>query len=108
MWEKPPFINYHFYCVKYWCKLMLNRRYPHNSYLMLKSLDDVEQRNWITYIKNISFIHGFGHVWVLQELGNVNYLKIFKQQIIDCFKQNWHEAIYESSRCFSYQHLSLC
>ena len=61
---------------------------------MLKSLDDAGRRNWVTYIKNILFTHGFGHVWVSQELGDVNYfLKIFQQRIIDCFKQNWHEAI---------------
>ena len=75
--------------------------------LMLKSINDAGRRGWVTYIKNILFkgYMDFGHVWVSQELGNVNYfLKIFKQGIIDCFKQNCHEAINESSRCFHYKH----
>ena len=62
----PLFIDYHFYCIKYWCKLLVmsNRRYPRNCYLMLNSLDDAGRRNWVTYIKNILFMHGFVHVWV--------------------------------------------
>ena len=84
---------------------MANRRYPRNCYLMFKSLDDVGLRNWVTYIKNILFMHGLGHFWVSQELGDVNYfLNIFIQGIIDCFKQSWHEAINESSHCFHYKH----
>ena len=52
---------------------MSNTRYPRNCCLMLKSLDDAGRRNWVTYIKNISLMHGFGHVWVSQELGDVNH-----------------------------------
>ena len=103
----PLFIDYYFYCIRYWCKLLVmsNSRYPRNCYLMLKSLDDVGRRNWVTHIKNMLFLHGFGHVWVSQELGDVNYfLRIFKQRTVDCFKQNWHAAINESSRCFHYKH----
>ena len=64
-----------------------------------------EEIGSVTYVKNILFIHGICHVWGSQELADVNYfLNIFEQRITDYFKQNWHEALNESSRCFHYKH----
>ena len=39
---------------------------------MLLQLDESVKHSWIAIIKNIPFKHGFGHVWVLHEVGNVN------------------------------------
>ena len=103
----PLFIDYYMYCIKYWCRLleMPNSRYPRNCYLMLKSLDDVGRKNWATSVKNLLFLYGFGNVWISQEVGNANqFIRCFKQRLIDCFKQNWHGNINESGRCFHYKH----
>jgi len=59
-------VEYHFKCVKYWCKLihMPLHRYPKNCYNMFKSQDEIGRTNWATSVKNLLFNYGFGYVWV--------------------------------------------
>ena len=53
----PLSVDYHIKAIKYWCKLLImqENRYPRNSYLMLKRLDDIGRRNWLTAI-NIYYL----------------------------------------------------
>jgi hypothetical protein len=102
----PLSVTYHTNFIKYWCRLiqMPEHRYPRQCYFMLKSLDDLGRCTWATKVKNILFKYGFGYVWLSHDIGDVNmFLSQFRLRIIDCFKQNWHAAIQDSSRCDFYK-----
>ena len=83
---------------------MSNHRYPRNCYILLKNLDDAGRRTWASTVKNLLYTYGFGIVWISQEIGDTsNFLKAFKQRLVDCANQNWHESINTSSRCYHYK-----
>ena len=61
-----PGLTYMYFirCLKYWLKLtrMEDFRYPKQSYLMLKNLDDCNRITWATSIRNLLCRYGFGYV----------------------------------------------
>ena len=59
--------------------------------------------NWVCSIKYALDHYGFSHVW-LNGVGNESlFLKLFKQRMIDCFKQSWDEKVRESERFATYR-----
>ena len=45
-------------------------------------------------VRNVSYKFGFGVVWEMQGVGNVNFfIEEFKLRLKDCFKQDWHAAL---------------
>ena len=77
----PLCIFYMTQCIKYWLKLlrMDPNCYAHQSYKMLKSLDDAGQKSWASNIKHLLFSLGFGYLWIAQEVGNqAFFIKSFK------------------------------
>ena len=69
---------------------------------MLRNLDNSGRITWATKVKNILFNYGFGYAWVNENVGDENLiLKTFKQRLLDCGKQEWHENVFESSKAFS-------
>ena len=78
----PLCLTYFIRCIKYWLKLtrMEDFRYPKQSYLMLKNLDDCNRRAWATRIRNLLCRYGFGYVWIAQGVGDIyNFIQIFKE-----------------------------
>ena len=59
-------------CVKYWLKLiqMPVNRYPHVCYNMSRSYDDSGTITWATHVKMLLHKYGFGHVRLLQGVGD--------------------------------------
>ena len=46
-----------------------------------------------------------GLIRVNENVGDENlFLKTFKQRLLDCGKQEWHENVFESSKAFYYRH----
>ena len=75
---------------------MQPERYPKQSYLMLKRLDDAGRLNWATKVKNLLYSYGFGYIWISQEVGNsVLFLTMFKQRLRDSAIQ----------KCLQLQHI---
>ena len=102
----PLSVTYQTKCIKYWCKLihMQETRYPKNCYQMLKSLDDLGRITWATKVKNLLFQHGYGIVWISQDVGDIAiFISQFKQRLIDCATQTWNSNINSSSRCDFYK-----
>ena len=90
----------------YWCQLiqMQESRYPKQCYERLKSFDDIGRITWATKVKELLFKHGFGFVWISQTVGNMDiFIKQFRQRLIDCANQNWHDSVNSSSRCDFYK-----
>ena len=56
---------------------------------MLKRLDRQAGGNtWATGIKHLLFMHGFGYLWISQDIGNdALFIKHFKQRFQDCYLQ---------------------
>ena len=75
-------------------------RYPKQCYIMLKGLDDSGRKCWASEVKTMLFRYGYGHVWISQEIGDVNlFIRHFRQRIINCYTQNWQSDKSNSSRC---------
>ena len=73
--------------------------------LHVDSLDNIGRITWTSEVKNLLFLYGFGYVWIAHEVGDTeHFLHIFKQRLIDCHTQNWHQTVSESSRCHYYKH----
>ena len=57
---------------------------------MLLNLQRQNYTTWACKVPNVLYKSGFGVVWEMQGVGNVN---LFKLRLIDCFKQDWHAAL---------------
>ena len=67
---------------------MESHRYPEQSYIMLKRLDDAGKNTWATNVKDMLFKFGFGYEWLAQEVGNSKYLHVvclFSQRLNACY-----------------------
>ncbi len=73
---------------------MDNNRYPRQCYIMLKHLDDIGRKTWVSNIRNVLYSFGFGYVWLSQDNGDTDsFLNIFKHRVCDCYLQKWHEVL---------------
>jgi hypothetical protein len=102
----PLYIHYYLKCIKYWLKLleMSNNRLPKAAYIMLHEMDANGKINWVTEVKNLLFKYGFGYVFVMQEVGNIDlFINIFKNRLLDCAFQEWTSNISNISKltCYS-------
>ena len=80
---------------------MNRNRYPKNCYLMLKSHTELRQTNWASNVvlRDLLYRFGFEFVWLSQDVGNVAvFLQKFRQRVIDCSAQDWHEQVSTSAK----------
>ena len=67
--------------------------------LYLSQLDEAGKVNWVTQIKRLLMRYGFAYVWLEQQVGNSElFLSLFSQRLKDCYRQEWHAVVNESSR----------
>jgi hypothetical protein len=100
----PLSVIYMCKCVKYWLKLLYMDEcsYTKQCYNMLFKLS-VYRKTWASEIKNVLFKYGFGEVWLAQSVGNDKvFLHVFKQRLLDIWKQEWHENVSNSSKLSTY------
>jgi hypothetical protein len=78
-------------CVKYWTQLLYMKptRYPRASYTLLYELYQGAEH----IVKHILYLHGFGIVWLCQDVGcPVTFVNQYKQRMCDHYVQKWcHE-----------------
>ena len=97
----PILIHSKIRCIAYWLKLlaMNENRIPKKAYLMLRDLDEKGKRNWVTRVRECLYKYGFGYVWINQGVPRVKtFISMFKQRLIDCRWQEWHEHVNNSNR----------
>lgn len=102
----PLYVYSFLSCIKYWIRLtrMDENRLPRKSYKMLLSLCDQDKECWASQVRNTLYKFGFGFVWENQGVENARgFLNDFKQRLIDCHSQNWHEHLHSSSRFSVYR-----
>ena len=74
---------------------MDNSRFPKQCYLMLLELHRNGRKTWAGSIENLLYKHGFGYVWIEQQVGDVNvFMNQFTQRLIDCACQDWHDQLH--------------
>ena len=97
--RSPLYISFKISSLKYWFKLLKldNSRICKQAYESLLLLCEEGKENWVTQIKRLLEVNGFGIVWLSKGVGcEKTFLKEFKLRLIDCFHQNWHEKISSS------------
>ena len=104
----PLYVDYYCRCIRYWIKLirMSSTRYPKKCYKMLRNLDETGRITWASKVRELLFRNGFGYVWVVEDVGDLNlFMKAFKQRLIDCCKQDWCAVIMESGKTRHYRYI---
>ena len=88
---------------------MNRNRFPQNCYLMLKSHTKFGRTNWASNVRDLLYRIVFGFVWLSQDVGNVAvFLQEFRQRVIDCSAQYWHDQVSTSAKCEHYKHFKQC
>ena len=101
----PLYIRTFVRCIKYWVKLLKlpSSRICRQAYDMMLLQMEQGKDNWAFKVKTVLSEHGFGIVWLMQELGNERkFISEFKDRIICIYKQNWHSDMESKDkyRCF--------
>ena len=97
--RSPLYITLKIRSLKYWFKLLKldNSRICKQAYESLLLLSEEGKENWVTQIKQLLEVNGFGIVWLSKGVGcEKTFLKEFKSRLTICFHQNWHEKISSS------------
>ena len=82
-------------------------RYPYHCSKMLRRLDAAGRITWASKVEVILFTYGFGYAWIYENIGDVAIvMKLFKQRLIDCTKQDWHRQINNSSKAHYYRYFT--
>ena len=72
---------------------------------MLRALTEADKTTWATHIITLLFKHGFGYVWIADNIGNGDaFISIFTQRIKDIFLQNWRRSINDSPKADHYKY----
>ena len=89
-------VHYICNCIEYWTKLinMPDHIFPKQCNNMIRSLEESGRITWASKIRSLLFKHGFGFVWISNEVGDSKtFIKLFKQRIINITLQNWQEKL---------------
>ena len=92
--------------VRYWLKIVHGEksRYVTKCYMNALAMGTNYGKCWVNCLKAMLEQNGFGDVWLQQWVGDREiFLKIFKQPVLDIFRQNWSERLSMSSRAVFYR-----
>ena len=97
----PLYIKTCIKSVKYWLKIIKlpRARICKQAYLMMLSQLDLNRENWAFSVKKVLSEHGFGIVWISQEVGSERqFISELRDRLICSFKQNWHWNMENNSK----------
>ena len=79
--------------------------YNHKTDFFLALHIELGRTNWASYVHDLLYRFGFGFVWLSQDVGNVAvFFQEFRQRVIDCSAQDWHEQVSTFAKCKHYKH----
>ena len=102
----PIYINAQIRCARYWLKLtrMSEQRLPFKAYKILCNLDERGKTNWVSNVRCFLSSYGFRYVWDSHGVGHIDeFLKVFRQRLIDCRWQCLDDHIQTSERFSFYK-----
>jgi len=70
---------------------------------------ELGKKNWAYQVKQFLSEHGFGIVWLSQEIGSEHgFISELKDRLICSFKQNWHSDMESKDKyCWFFFRLSV-
>jgi hypothetical protein len=102
----PLYIDSALCTLRYWFKLkeMHLVRLPKQAFVQDKNCNLVNKHSWFNSVKNCLDMFGFSEVWMNDGVGDVKlFLKVFKERMIDCYKQDWFAKLSDSDRFLTYR-----
>ena len=97
----------HMRIIKYWLNIVMGNKSPYVAglyHFFMRQVDINNKPSWVRSVKTLLSRNGFGDVWVNQGVGDIGiFMNIFKQRLIDTFRQEWHGRLQESSRARFYR-----
>ena len=96
--------------IKYWLRLLTlpDNRLPKLCYKIQRRWVTNDTKCWLFHIRSLLFSSGFGEVWLNQGVGHENeFLKVFKQRLIDMDMQALNMDIREMDRLRTYKILKV-
>ena len=106
----PLRINSVIRCIQFWLKLtrMESHRLPFKAYCTLKQLDEKGKHCWASDVCLTLSKHGYYYVWLNQGVESIrDFLKCFKQRMIDGREQEWRGHLEESRRLEFYNNFKV-
>ena len=91
----PLYINRHVRIIKYWCNIVNSKNIIVNT-LYNSLLSDIAKgkTNWAANVKSLLDNSGYSNVWLDPLSVNLNnFYIVFKQRLIDQFKQTWYTSV---------------
>ena len=78
--------------------------YVTKCYMNALAMGTNDGKCWVNCLNAMLEQNGLGDVWLQQGVGDREFfLKIFKQRVLDIFRQNWSERLLMSSRAMFYR-----
>ena len=97
----PLYIDAYLRCISYWLRLvrMDSTRLPYKAYHMLLNMSKNGTRCWVNLVQETLYRYGYGYIWENQGVQHKRwFLRVFRQRLVDCFHQGWHEHVSQSGR----------
>eukprot|EP00745_Piridium_sociabile_P006243 TRINITY_DN14019_c0_g1_i8.p1 TRINITY_DN14019_c0_g1~~TRINITY_DN14019_c0_g1_i8.p1 ORF type:complete len:809 (-),score=78.12 TRINITY_DN14019_c0_g1_i8:134-2281(-) len=102
----PLVVNCYIRSLKFWLRIVKMDicRLPKQAYILLTNLDNLGKINWVSKVRSVLELMGFGFVWLNQGIENeAMFLSAFRERMVDVVKQKWFADIRESERCQLYK-----
>ena len=83
---------------------MVSEHLPNQAYRMLTNLDSTDKCNWVSSIRSVLQSLDSGYVSLARGAARENcFLCMFKQRLVDVFRQDWMASINSSDRFTQYR-----
>ena len=95
--------------IRYWCKLMHTNNIVMSA-VYKAAVDDILKglNNWAGNEKSLLEEFGFAHVWLNPHCVNLQtFPNVFKQRLMDCFMQKWHNDLQNNRVLILYKHFKI-
>ena len=105
----PLYINRYVRMIKYWSKIVKSDNII-VKYLYKSLLVDCNKgtKNWLNNIKCLLNDYGFSYIWLNTDNHNLlNFHIVFKERVLDNFKQKWFNEVENSRSVYTYKFLKL-
>ena len=69
----------------------------------MKVITFIPNSKWLLSLKNCLILSGNQHAWDLQENVPLGLAKLVKMKLIENYKQEWDDDVFNSSECLNYR-----
>lgn len=104
----PLYITFYTRIIAYWIRILKAKDHRYIKQIYLSMVEERNEANWATNVKNLLYRYGFGYVWERQEVVHKkSFLKSFKARLQDNYIQIVCEKLRNGSKARLYRSLNL-